>query len=189
MTINEGKIIVICAPSGTGKSTLIEKLKKDFPDSKWSVSCTTRKMRPGEKHGVDYFFIEEEDFKKKIEANNFIEWAKVHSNYYGTSFDFVEEGLKLGWRMLFDLDTQGADAMKKIYGDKAQVIFIEPPSIEELERRLIARGTEKIEVIKERVNNARREILRKNDYDFLIMNDDVTRAYGDLFNMTTKVFK
>lgn len=183
-----GKILVICAPSGTGKSTLIEKLTLDFPEAVWSVSCTTRPKRPGEVEGTDYFFITEVDFKNKIESGNFIEWAKVHSNYYGTSFDFVDNGLKEGWNMLFDLDTQGADAIKKIYKDLAQVVFIEPPSIEELERRLRARGTETEAVILERVGNAKKEILRKHDYDFLIMNDTVDKAYADLKTIAQKVF-
>jgi guanylate kinase len=118
-----GKMIVICAPSGTGKSTLLNRLKADIPDLKWSVSCTTRPMRSGEVHGKDYYFIKPESFEKQIQSDEFIEWAKVHSNYYGTSKRFVTEGLLNNWKMLFDLDVQGADAMKKIYGDQAQVIF------------------------------------------------------------------
>src|SRR4051794_5621739 len=122
-----GRMIVICAPSGTGKSTLINRLKVDHPEIEWSVSCTTRPMRSGEVDGKDYHFISVQDFEKQIAENMFIEWAKVHSNYYGTSKKFVDEGQRSGRKMLFDLDVQGADAMKKIYGNKAQVIFIEPP--------------------------------------------------------------
>src|SRR5665648_556003 len=137
-----GKMIVICAPSGTGKSTLLSRLKVDIPDLVWSVSCTTRPIRPGEVHGRDYYFIKSVNFEKQIADNEFIEWAKVHSNYYGTSRTFVDEGLRQGKKMLFDLDVQGADAMKNIYGFNAQVIFIEPPSVEELEKRLRVRGTD-----------------------------------------------
>ena len=175
-----GKMIVICAPSGTGKSTLLNRLKADIPDLKWSVSCTTRPIRTGEVHGKDYYFIKPESFEKQIAAEEFIEWAKVHSNYYGTSKRFVTEGLLNNWKMLFDLDVQGADAMKKIYGDEAQVIFIEPPSIEELEKRLMSRGTDSVEVIQERINNARKELLNKEKYDHLILNDDVNTAYEKL---------
>lgn len=175
-----GKMIVICAPSGTGKSTLLNRLKADIPDLKWSVSCTTRPMRTGEVHGKDYYFIKPESFEKQIQAEEFIEWAKVHSNYYGTSKRFVTEGLLNNWKMLFDLDVQGADAMKKIYGDQAQVIFIEPPSIEELEKRLITRGTDAMEVIRERINNARKELEHKQKYDHLVLNDDVNTAYEKL---------
>lgn len=175
-----GKMIVICAPSGTGKSTLLGRLKSEHPELEWSVSCTTRAIRPGEVDGKDYHFITVEDFQKQIEAGQFIEWAKVHSNYYGTSLKFVDQGLGQGRKMLFDLDVQGADAMKKAYGDLAQVIFIEPPSVEELEKRLRSRGTDPESVIQERVNNARKELGRKNDYDHLILNDDVEGAYRQL---------
>ena len=175
-----GKMIVICAPSGTGKSTLLSRLKSDIPDLVWSVSCTTRPIRTGDVHGKDYYFIKKETFEKQIADGEFIEWAKVHSNYYGTSKRFVTEGLEKDWKMLFDLDVQGADAMKKIYGHDAKVIFIEPPSVEELERRLRARGTDADHVILERIENARKELLRKHDFDFIVMNDDVEEAYRSL---------
>lgn len=175
-----GRMVVICAPSGTGKSTLLSRLKSDFPDLRWSVSCTTRSMRPGEEHGKDYFFISVSEFEKHIAESNFIEWFKVHNDYKGTLKSFVDEGLKSGWNMLFDVDVQGADALKKIYGAKAQVIFIEPPSMDELEKRLRDRKTDSEEQIILRVSNARKELSRKNDYDFLIMNDEVDKAYQKL---------
>ncbi len=175
-----GKMIVICAPSGTGKSTLLNKLKVEIPELVWSVSCTTRPIRPGEVHGKDYFFIKEQSFKSQIKNDEFIEWARVHSNYYGTSKRFVREGLDKDLKMLFDLDVQGADAMKKIYGQEVKVIFIEPPSIEELEKRLRARGTDSDSVILERIHNARSELQRKHDFDHVIMNDDVEGAYVKL---------
>lgn len=181
------KMIVICAPSGTGKSTLLNRLKADIPDLVWSVSCTTRPIRQGEVHGKDYYFIKVESFEKQIAESGFIEWAKVHSNYYGTSKRFIEEGIQKGWKMLFDLDVQGADAMKSIYGDEAHVIFIEPPSIEELEKRLRARGTDTDKVIIERIENARKELLRKHDFDSIIMNDDVEGAYKELKALVQRI--
>ena len=184
-----GKMIVICAPSGTGKSTLLSRLKSDIPDLVWSVSCTTRPIRSGEEHGKDYYFIKAESFEKQISNQEFIEWAKVHSNYYGTSKRFVNEGLEKDWKMLFDLDVQGADAMKKLYGNQAQVIFIEPPSVEELEKRLIARGTDSIEVIRERVANARKELENKHKYDHLVLNDDVDKAYQKLKSVVEGILK
>jgi guanylate kinase len=184
-----GRIAVICAPSGTGKSTLIAKLREDFKEIKWSVSYTTRAIRVGETHGKDYFFISQDDFIRRINTQNFIEWAKVHSNYYGTSRDFVDEGLKIGDKMLFDLDVQGADAMKKIYGKDAKIIFIEPPSIEVLEARLRSRGTDSEDVIRERVANARKELLRKKDYDYLLMNDDKEKAYKQLSETMKKIME
>jgi guanylate kinase len=182
-----GKIIVICAPSGTGKSTLLNRLKLEIPELVWSVSCTTRPMRSGEVHGKDYYFIKEETFQRQISNQEFIEWALVHSNYYGTSKRFVDEGLANNHKMLFDLDVQGADAMKQIYGDLAQVIFIEPPSIEELEKRLRVRGTDSDKVIHERIENARKELLRKHDFDYIIMNDFVDGAYRNLKTLVERI--
>lgn len=182
-------MIVICAPSGTGKSTLLNRLKADIPDLVWSVSCTTRPIRNGEVHGKDYYFIKRDTFEKQITDDEFIEYAKVHSNYYGTSKRFVNEGLIQGWNMLFDLDVQGADAMKRIYGNEAQVIFIEPPSVEELEKRLLARGTDSKEVIAERISNARRELEQKEKYDHLILNDEVDRAYQKLKAVVERILK
>ena len=184
-----GKMIVICAPSGTGKSTLINRLKGDHPELEWSVSCTTRPMRTGEVDGKDYHFILKEDFELQIVKDEFIEWAKVHSNYYGTSKKFVSRGLAEGRKLLFDLDVQGADAMKKIYGSEAHVIFIEPPSVEELEKRLRLRGTDHDHVIVERIENARRELARKHDYDYLILNDDVELAYKGLKDAVERILK
>jgi guanylate kinase len=175
-----GKIIVIVAPSGTGKSTLLEKVKKAIPELVWSVSCTTRPMREGEINGKDYFFVKEEDFKQKIQDDAFIEWAKVHSNYYGTLKSFVDEGLSDGKYLLFDLDVQGCDSVKKLYGDEARVIFIEPPSVKALEERLLNRATDSNEVIQERLKNALHELERKNDFDYNVVNDDIEKAYQDL---------
>jgi guanylate kinase len=184
-----GKLIVICAPSGTGKSTLINRLKDEYPELEWSVSCTTRPIRTGEINGKDYHFISKDIFEQQIKDDQFVEWAKVHSNYYGTSKVFVSRGLSEGRKMLFDLDVQGADSMKKIYGPEAKVIFIEPPSIEELEKRLKLRGTDQDHVIAERVENAKRELARKKDYDYLIMNDNVDHAYSSLKNAIERILK
>lgn len=184
-----GRMIVICAPSGTGKSTLLSRLKKDYPELEWSVSCTTRPMRPGEVNGKDYHFIKAPEFEKQISENMFIEWARVHSNYYGTSKKFVDAGLNENKKMLFDLDVQGADAMKQIYGADAHVIFIEPPSVEELENRLRARATDPEHVIIERVNNAKKELTRKDDFDHLLLNDDVDEAYVRLKKIVARILK
>lgn len=183
----KGALIVIVAPSGTGKSTLIEKIKKDFPQIGWSVSCTTRPIRVGEIHGINYFYLTVAEFEAKISTDDFIEWAKVHSNYYGTSKEFVNNGLDSGKFLLFDVDVQGADNLKKYYKNNAHVIFIEPPSIEELEKRLRKRATDSEKVIEERVKNAKKEMLRKDDYDYLVMNDDVSRAYESISTIIKKI--
>lgn len=182
-----GKIIVIVAPSGTGKSTLIKKVKGEFPELVESVSFTTRPIREGEVDGVAYNFIDEETFLKMKEADEFLEWAQVHKNYYGTSKTFVEAELAKGKYILFDLDVQGADSFKSYFGDKSQIIFIAPPSIDELEKRLRGRGTDSTGVIQVRLENAKREVLRKDDYDFCVKNEELDVAFEDLKNTITKI--
>lgn len=184
-----GKVIVIVAPSGTGKSTLIKKLLKEFPVIKWSVSCTTRPIRDGEENGKDYWFLSKAEFEARIKQNDFIEWAKVHSNYYGTSKTFLAGEREKGFYVLCDLDVQGTDSLKKEFKDEAIAIFIEPPSIEELENRLRLRATDKEEVIVERIKNARSELLRKNDFDYLVLNDDIDSAYKKLKTIFTTITK
>lgn len=182
-----GKLIVIVAPSGTGKSTMIKRLKQDYPTIVESVSYTTRPIRAGEIHGLSYFFISREEFIAKRDNNEFLEWAEVHGNFYGTSKAFVEQSLAEGKHVLFDLDVQGVDSFKKHFGAVANVIFISPPSVEELEKRLRNRGTESTQVINLRIMNARKELLRKNDFDFLILNDDIDNAYSRLKEITQKI--
>jgi guanylate kinase len=184
-----GKLIVIVAPSGTGKSTMIKRLKIDIPSITESVSYTTRPIRLGEIEGKSYFFITKEIFLQMRESDDFLEWAEVHGNFYGTSKKFVENAMANGQHLLFDLDVQGTDSLKAYFGDKANVIFISPPSVEELEKRLRHRGTENTEVINLRLMNARKELLRKNDYDFLIYNDDIENAYMKLTEITQKILQ
>jgi len=184
-----GKLIVIVAPSGTGKSTMIKRLKVDIPSIVESVSYTTRPIRVGEVHGQSYFFISKEEFLAMRDRNEFLEWAEVHGNYYGTSKTFVEQCLVEGKYLLFDLDVQGTDSMKKYFGERANVIFIAPPSVEELEKRLRGRGTETTGIINLRLMNAKNELLRKNDYDYLITNDDIEKAYSKLKEITSSILQ
>jgi guanylate kinase len=182
-----GKLIVIVAPSGTGKSTMIKRLKKDFLSLNESVSYTTRPMRAGEVHGESYFFVSKNEFLNMRESNDFLEWAEVHGNFYGTSKKFVEKSLAEGKNLLFDLDVQGTDSVKRYFGTKAKAIFISPPSVEELEKRLRNRGTETTQIINIRLMNAKKELTRKDDYDFLVYNDNIEEAYMKLCEITAKI--
>ena len=166
---------------------MIKRLKHDYPNIVESVSYTTRPIRPGEIHGLSYFFISREEFIVKKDNNEFLEWAEVHGNFYGTSKAFVEQCLAEGKHVLFDLDVQGVDSIKLHFGSVANVIFIAPPSVEELEKRLRHRGTESTQVINLRIMNARNELLRKDDFDFLILNDDIDNAYERLKEITQKI--
>lgn len=182
-----GKAFVFISPSGGGKSTLLKKLRADFPQFVESISCTTRAPRAGEEDGVHYFFITKQLFEDKIAKGDFIEWAKVHENYYGTSKDFVENELAKGAIVLLDIDVQGADAVKRIFKDEAHAIFIAPPSFDVLEKRLRSRGTDSEETISIRLKNAKGEMDRKDDYDFCLINDDLEKAYIQLKEQVEKV--
>lgn len=178
--MNEGKIIVIVAPSGTGKSTLIKRLKQEVPAITESVSYTTRPCREGEVDGVHYSFISEDEFIEMRSRDEFLEWAEVHKKYYGTSKKFVENKYSEGKVLLFDLDVQGTDSFKDYFKDRAKAIFIAPPSLEVLEERLRGRATDAPEVIDVRLKNSKKEILRKDDYDYCVVNDDLNRAFDEL---------
>jgi guanylate kinase len=174
----KGKVFVLVAPSGTGKSTIMERLKLDFPDFQESISYTTRGPRDGESHGVNYFFVSKDEFIGLRDEQAFIEWAEVHENFYGSSKKFVEDKLNEGVNLFFDIDVQGADKVKDCFNDSAQIIFIAPPSLDILRERLEGRKTDAQEVIEIRLKNAAKELSRKNDFDYLIINDDLDEAYS-----------
>ncbi len=175
----KGLLIVISAPSGTGKTTLTHMLLKKFPDMEFSVSYTTRKPRPGEVNGKDYFFVDREIFEKMIEEGDFLEWAEVYGNLYGTSKSQVLKALNEGKDILLDIDTQGALQVKKNFPE-AVLIFILPPSFKELERRLRSRGTDDEKTIEKRLKVARKEVERAPLYDYIVVNDVLEKAYEKL---------
>ncbi|MDQ7032730.1 MAG: guanylate kinase [Desulfonauticus sp.] len=174
-----GLLIIICAPSGTGKSTLISLLRKDFPQFQFSISYTTRTPRPGEVHGRDYFFVSKEKFLELQKKDFFAEWAKVHENYYGTPKNAIFEALKQGKDLLFDIDVQGALQLKNNL-QQGVYVFIFPPSLEELKNRLLNRATDSKEQIQIRLKNAQKEIEQASVFDYWIVNDDLKKAYLEL---------
>ena len=177
MKPKEKKIVVLVAPSGSGKSTMARVLRQDFPHLHWSVSHTTRPPREGEVHGKDYFFVSEEEFLKLKKEGDFLEWAKVHGNDYGTSKKALQSAMDKGYPLLLDLDIQGADSAKKIFGQDCKVIFLAPPSLAELESRLRKRKANDEKSLQLRLENAQEEIKRKNDFDYLVVNDNFEESY------------
>ena len=174
-----GILFVISAPSGTGKTTLCRRLLKEVDGITFSISYTTRAPRKGELHGKDYFFVDRETFEKMIKEDAFLEYACVYGNYYGTSKAFVEERLSKGEDLILDIDVQGAKQVFEKMKD-AVGIFIFPPSIEELKKRLINRGTDPMEVIEKRLKEAKWEIEQSGMYHYWVLNDDLERAYQEL---------
>jgi len=173
-----GLPIVICAPSGAGKTTLVSRLTAEFPLD-FSISCTTRAPRGTERDGVDYLFLDRETFLQRRAQGHFAEWAEVHGNFYGTPLQPVLDNLAKGRDMLFDIDVQGA-AQLSLTLPEARFVFILPPSLEELERRLRGRGTDSEESILLRLANARKEIMSSHWFHALIVNDDLDKAYDEL---------
>jgi guanylate kinase len=174
-------LIVVSAPSGTGKSTLCTRLLAELQNEvALSISTTSRKPRGQEVHGKEYFFVTAEAFKEKIAEGAFAEWALVHGNYYGTETKNLEIFWNQKKNVLLDIDVQGADSFKLVYPEKTFSIFLAPPSMEELERRLRGRGTETEEAIVKRMANAVQELGRKDDFDLVIVNDDLEQTYFQL---------
>ena len=170
-----GLLIVISGPSGAGKGTLRNLMKKDFPDMYYSISATTRSPRQGEKHGVDYLFMSKEEFLELRDANGCLEWAEVYGNYYGTPRSKVEENIAQGRDVILEIDIQGALHVKKQYS-KGVFIFIVPPSIQELKRRIENRGQNSPEDMSKRLKSAQAELAYVSEYDYVVVNDEIEMA-------------
>ncbi|MBD3426953.1 MAG: guanylate kinase [Candidatus Omnitrophica bacterium] len=175
----EPLIIIVSAPSGSGKTTLVDRLLERTEGIKRSVSCTTRPPREGEKDGEDYFFLSEEEFEKSIEEGRMLEWEKNFKHYYGTPKAQVEEAVRKGEDIILSIDVKGAKAVKRLYPGSLS-IFIMPPSMKELRERLLNRKTEEEEQISMRLNQSEEEIKAADEYDYLVVNDDLEKAVGEL---------
>ena len=175
------QLFVISAPSGTGKTSLIYKILDEqlASKTKLGISCTTREKRENEEEGVSYFFLSEEEFTKNIEEENFLEFAEVFGNLYGTPKDWVVSTISEGFDVILELDVQGAVQVKNTYPD-AKTIFIIPPSYEDLKNRLIKRDQDSVETIKKRLAEAKQEVISGKDFDHLITNDNFDLAFEDL---------
>ncbi len=174
-----GRLFILSAPSGAGKTTLCQAVLRHFPDMLYSVSHTTRSPRPGETRGIDYHFIAKDEFRQLIESGEWAEWAKVHGNYYGTSATFLNQGLAAGQDILLDIDVQGMMKILKRYPSSITV-FIRPPSLETLRKRLESRGGDRPDVIEIRMTNAKAEMAQSHRYRHVIVNDDLELATREL---------
>ena len=178
--LQPGILLVLSAPSGTGKTTLARRLLSELPDALFSISVTTRQPRGREKDGVDYHFVDVTSFQERIERGDFVEWAEVHGHFYGSPRTVVDEARSRRGVAIFDIDVQGGLAIKRKQPDTV-LVFVVPPSLEELERRLRDRGTDAEDTIRRRLLAARSEIERGvAAYDYIIVNDDLEHAYQDL---------
>lgn len=175
----KGVIIAVSAPSGTGKTTIVKNILKSIPELIFSVSATTRKRRENEKDGIDYFFITEEEFKRKIDNNEFVEWEKFYDYYYGTYKSFIEDNINGGKSVIVEIDVKGALSLKKIYPESV-LIFIYPPSFDELEKRLKKRNTENNADFRKRIERAEMELRLRDKFDYFVENKDLDKAITEI---------
>ena len=184
-----GKMLIFSAPSGSGKSTIINWLRQEHPELNlyFSISCTSRAPRGTEQNGVEYFFLSPEEFQKRIDNGEFLEYEEAYpGRFYGTLKAQVEKQLDEGQNVVFDVDVKGGCNIKAHYGDEALALFIQPPSIEELRRRLVNRGTETMEVIEDRLARAAYELTFAERFDCVIVNDDLATAEEETFQKVSE---
>ncbi len=185
-------MIIVSAPSGSGKSTIVNWLMKEHPELhlNFSISCTSRAPRGTEQNGVEYFFLTPEEFKEKIQHNEFLEYEEVYENrFYGTLKQQVENQREAGQNVVFDVDVKGGVNIKKYYGDDAMSLFIQPPSVEELRRRLEHRGTDTPEAIEERLAKAAYEMTFAPQFDHVVVNDDLETAKQETLKVLSDFLK
>lgn len=180
--MSKGKLLIFSAPSGSGKSTIVNFLMQEHPELNmhFSISCTTRAPRGTEKNGVEYFFLTPEEFKAKIAEDAFVEYEEVYTDrFYGTLKSQVENQINNGENVVFDVDVKGGCNLKKIFGNEALSVFVQPPSVEELRRRLVGRATDAPEVIEQRLAKAEEELTYAPKFDVIIVNDDLATAKAE----------
>lgn len=186
----EGKVVIISAPSGAGKTSIVTYLLKMNPELEFSISATTRKPRNNEINGRDYYFISIADFKSLIKRKKFVEWEEVYKDqYYGTLKSEIKRIWSHNKHVLFDVDVRGGINLKKLFGEKAISIFIMPPSVSELEKRLLARGTDDMNKIKVRIGKAVEEIELANEFDSIVVNDNLDMAQREVNEMVNSFLK
>jgi guanylate kinase len=181
--LNKGAILIISGPSGCGKSSLLKEVYKQIDNYYFSISTTTRAIRDGEINGIDYIFVSEEEFKKDIKDDNFLEWAKVHNNYYGTSLKLINNALSESKIVIFDIDIQGHDIVRKKLNNIITSVFITTPTLSELNNRLGSRGTDSKDTIDNRILNSKKEIDYINKYDYFIINDNFESTVNQLLSI------
>ena len=185
---HKGAVVIFSAPSGSGKSTIINWLMQSHPELRlaFSISCTSRSPRGTEQHGVEYFFLSPEEFRQRIANDEFLEYEEVYSDrFYGTLKDQVQRQLEAGQNVVFDVDVKGGCNIKRFYGDKALSIFIQPPSVEALRKRLEGRATDAPEVINDRIARAEYELSFASQFDRVIVNDDLETAKSETLEAIT----
>lgn len=188
----KGKLLIFSAPSGSGKSTIVQWLMKEHPELNmhFSISCTTRAPRGTEQHGVEYFFLTPDEFRQKIAEDAFVEYEEVYADrFYGTLKSQVTELTEAGKQVVFDIDVKGGCNVKRLYGAQALSIFIQPPSVEELRRRLVGRATDAPEVIEQRLAKAEEEMTYAPKFDKVVVNDDLETAKQEVLKLINEFLK
>ncbi|MEX0602687.1 MAG: guanylate kinase [Bacteroidota bacterium] len=178
--MTKGRLIVISAPSGSGKTSIAKAILKKFPSILFSVSATTRPIRPGETEGKDYFFLTPEEFQERIRQGDLVEWEEIYGHFYGTLRSEVDRALSAGHIMLFDIDVKGGLSIKRLYRDDAVLIFIDPPGMEILKERLRNRNTEDPAALERRLERVPMELAQGAKFDFRVVNDDLARATAEV---------
>lgn len=183
----DGKLIVFTAPSGSGKTTIVRHILSNFPETAFSVSATTRQRRPHETHGKDYYYLSVETFKLWVENNAFAEWEEVYpGQFYGSLCSEIDRLHQIGKHVVFDVDVKGAMSIKRLYPNESLTIFVKVPTMVELERRLRARGTESEQNILKRLDKARQELRYENEFDVVLINDELERTLQEAESIVKK---